>query len=87
MTPLDEAIGIAGSITALSKAMGFPYPSTVSNWKQAGGKVPPDQSPAIERITGVLCERLSPDFEFIRGDDGVVTGYITKVPAASDKAA
>lgn len=67
MQALDEAIQKAGGVGALATRIGLEYGSTVSNWK-ARGRVPAEYCPAIERETGVRCERLcrGPDWAFLR---------------------
>jgi DNA-binding transcriptional regulator YdaS (Cro superfamily) len=58
MEALDAAIGDLG-VTAFAARIGVAQ-STVSMWK-ARGRVPAEACPAIERETGVRCERLRPD--------------------------
>ena len=65
---LNEAISIAGSQRALADRITKPGlnvgQSTVSNWI-ARGVVPADYCPAIERETGVKCERLCPATDWV----------------------
>jgi DNA-binding transcriptional regulator YdaS (Cro superfamily) len=56
---LDEAIDKAGGVGALAGRIGVAA-STPSMWR-ARGRVPAENCPAIERETGVRCERLRPD--------------------------
>lgn len=58
MTALDEAIAKADGVKNLAERIGVGQ-STVSMWK-ARGRVPAENCPAIERETGVRCERLCP---------------------------
>lgn len=59
LTALDEAIGKFETITIFAAHIGVAQ-STVSMWKSRG-RVPAENCPAIERETGVRCERLRPD--------------------------
>lgn len=85
-TSLERAITSAGSVTALSQKMGFPYPSTVSNWRQKG-EAPVEQCPAIEAATGIPCEELRPDVSWNRDAAGNVTGYTVPLAATPEQAA
>lgn len=58
MKALDEAIG-DWSVAVFASRIGVAQ-STVSMWR-ARGRVPGENCPAIERETGVRCERLRPD--------------------------
>jgi DNA-binding transcriptional regulator YdaS (Cro superfamily) len=62
MNAIERAIKAAGGPTALAKSMGFPYPSTVTNWKRAG-TIPPEHCIAVERATAGKVTRydLRPD--------------------------
>jgi DNA-binding transcriptional regulator YdaS (Cro superfamily) len=55
---LDEAITIAGGLGALARRIGV-APSAPSMWKKRQS-IPAEYCPAIERETGVVCERLRP---------------------------
>lgn len=59
MKALDEAIGKCASTSSFADRIGAGQ-STVSMWK-ARGRIPSEYCPAIERETGVRCERLRPD--------------------------
>lgn len=59
MAALDEAIASAGSVKALAARIDVAT-SAPSMWKSRG-RVPAEHCPAIERATGVSCERLRPD--------------------------
>jgi DNA-binding transcriptional regulator YdaS (Cro superfamily) len=59
MQALDEAIAKCGTVTVFAQRIEVAQ-STVSMWK-ARGRVPGENCPAIERETGVRCERLRPD--------------------------
>lgn len=63
MQALDEAIQKAHGVGALATLIGLEYGSTVSNWK-IRRRVPAEYCPAIERETGVRCERLRPDVDW-----------------------
>lgn len=58
-TPLDEAIGLAGGITKMSRDLGLKSHMVVHHWKS--NRVPAEHCPDIEALTGVSCERLRPD--------------------------
>ena len=58
-SPLEEAITVAGGVGALAGRIGVAA-SAPSMWKQRG-RVPAEHCPAIERETGIRCERLRPD--------------------------
>jgi len=60
MKALDEAIGKCASTSSFADRIGAGAQSTVSMWK-ARGRIPAEYCPAIERETGVRCERLRPD--------------------------
>lgn len=59
MKALDEAITGAGGVGALAGRIRVAA-SAPSMWKSRG-RVPAEHCPAIERETGVRCERLRPD--------------------------
>lgn len=58
MKALDEAIEAAHGVGALAALIGV-APSAPSMWR-IRGSVPAEHCPAIERETGVRCERLNP---------------------------
>lgn len=75
MRALDEAVEKAGGPSALAAKIGCKSTSTPINWRTRG-YVPAEWCPAIERETGVRCERLCPsvDWAVLRkqpGWDGV----------------
>lgn len=55
---LDEAIRVAGGVSALANKIGVPS-SLPAMWRKRES-VPAEYCPAIERETGVRCERLRP---------------------------
>lgn len=59
---LDEAIKTAGGVGALAERIGATA-SAPSMWRKRG-RVPAEHCPAIERETGVRCERLRPDVDW-----------------------
>jgi DNA-binding transcriptional regulator YdaS (Cro superfamily) len=65
--PLEDAIRIAGSVSALAARIGVNQ-NVVSNWR-ARGSVPSDKAPRIERETGVLVESMCPDAAWTRIPD------------------
>jgi DNA-binding transcriptional regulator YdaS (Cro superfamily) len=60
MTALDEAIKLAGGLTALGKKIGS-KPQVVSNWRTRG--IPPERCADIESATGgrITRQQLRPD--------------------------
>ena len=58
VTGLDKAIEIAGSSTELARMLGISQ-SAVIQW---GGKPPILRCPEIEKLTGIKCSELRPDF-------------------------
>lgn len=76
MDALELAITSAGGVTKLAEALGVSQ-SVVSNWK-ARGQVPAERCPYIEAVTTVTCEQLRPDLQWLRNDEGVVTGYCVR---------
>ncbi|MGC3984804.1 MAG: YdaS family helix-turn-helix protein [Pseudorhodoferax sp.] len=75
MQALDEAIENARGVTALASRLGI-APSSPSMWR-ARGRVPAEHCPAIERETGVRCERLRPDvaWDVLRMQAGTVPAH------------
>ena len=65
---LNEAIQKAGGIAPFADAVNAPSANAVKSWKHLGS-VPADYCPHIERVTGVVCERLRPsvDWAYLRG--------------------
>ena len=65
---LDEAIQKAGGLASFTQVVHAPSDHAVKSWKRVGS-VPADYCPAIERATGVPCERLRPsvDWAYLRG--------------------
>jgi DNA-binding transcriptional regulator YdaS (Cro superfamily) len=62
MLALEEAATAAGGYGALASKIGVAT-SAPSMWK-ARGRIPAEHCPAIERATGVKCERLNPGVEW-----------------------
>lgn len=60
ITPLEKAIAIAGSQTALARDIGTKQ-QNVWTWLRRNNKVPAEFVPAIERVTGVSKAELRPD--------------------------
>ena len=86
---LDEAIDKVHGVTNLAARIGVAQ-STVSMWRSRAEenpnwKVPAENCPAIERETGVRCERLNPrpDWDFLRMQAGVVHGGEVSVAATA----
>lgn len=71
-TPLDKAIRLAGGVTRLAERLDA-VQGTVSNWRQRG--IPLERCADIERATGVRCEELRGDVDWVRDASGQVTHY------------
>lgn len=67
MNAIQEAIAQFPSVSAFARALGV-TPQAVCFWRDGDRKVPAEKCPTIERLTGVPCERLSPetDWAYIR---------------------
>lgn len=69
MTPnikaLDDACEALGTQAALADALGIKSPS-ISEWRTRGIGAPADRCEAIEAATGITCEQLRPDLDWIR---------------------
>ncbi|MCL4771954.1 MAG: helix-turn-helix domain-containing protein [Burkholderiaceae bacterium] len=63
--PIERAAKSVGNQTLLAAALKVSK-GAVSQWKEAGGRVPAEHCPVIERLTGglVRCEELRPDIEW-----------------------
>lgn len=59
LTPINRAIEQAGGITALARALKLSGHAVVHQWRLT--RVPAEQCPDIEALTGVKCEELRPD--------------------------
>jgi DNA-binding transcriptional regulator YdaS (Cro superfamily) len=77
MLALEEAVKKAEGFGALAKRIGVAA-SAPSMWRKRGS-VPAEHCPAIERETGVPCERLNPSVDW-----GVLRE--ASAPPASDRA-
>jgi DNA-binding transcriptional regulator YdaS (Cro superfamily) len=55
-TPLERAIAVAGSESALAREIGVTS-QAVSQWK----RVPAERCPAVSRATGIALHDLRPD--------------------------
>ena len=68
-SPLERAIAAAGGASALARALGLVWPSTVTNWAVRG--IPAERCLPIERATGGAVTRfeLRPDI-FGEAPDG-----------------
>jgi DNA-binding transcriptional regulator YdaS (Cro superfamily) len=62
---LAEAVDKYPTLRAFSDAIGVPY-QVVQQWRKNG--VPAEHCPTIERLAGVLCERLNSgvDWPYVR---------------------
>lgn len=59
VTPLERAIATAGGRTSLARSLQLSGPAVVYQWEQT--RVPAEQCPDIEDLTGIKCEELRPD--------------------------
>ena len=75
---LDEAIHKAGGLSQFVRAIRAPSTHAVKSWKRLNS-IPADYCPAIERATGVACERLRPSVDW-----GVLRGTTPKEAAWDD---
>jgi DNA-binding transcriptional regulator YdaS (Cro superfamily) len=73
MRALEEAVKAAGGYGALAEKIGVAA-SAPSMWRKRGS-VPAEHCPAIERETGVACERLNAkaDWAVLRATDAAPT--------------
>ena len=60
MSPLEKAIGIAGSQSSLASAIRG-TPQLVNNWLRRGGLVPVEYCARVEKATGITRRDLRPD--------------------------
>ena len=82
-TPFDRVCkALGGNQKGVAAALGLSQPS-VHLWKRNG--IPEDRCPQIEALTGLRCEELRPDREWLRDADGAVTGWV--MPIQQPKAA
>ena len=58
-TALERAIRLAGGITKLARELDLSGHAVVYQWGKT--RVPAEQCPRIEELTGVRCEELRPD--------------------------
>jgi DNA-binding transcriptional regulator YdaS (Cro superfamily) len=80
-TPIDRAAQAAGSNAALAAALRV-NPALVHQWRKGRRPLAEHHCPAIEAITGVRCEELRPDVQWLRDEAGQVTGYQVPIRAA-----
>ena len=59
---LNQAIEVAGGISAFTQAINAPSVNAVKAWRLT--RIPADYCPVIEKVTGVPCESLRPDVEW-----------------------
>jgi DNA-binding transcriptional regulator YdaS (Cro superfamily) len=80
-TPIKTAIEAMGSKAALASALLVTAP-LVHQWASGLRPVAGHHCPAIERLTGVRCEELRPDLDWLRDESGSATGYQVRARAA-----
>lgn len=76
---LNEAIQHAGGLPQFVEKINAPSAGAVKAWRQNG--VPAAYCPTIERVTGVVCERLNGRVEWF-----VLRKALPVAPAANDPA-
>ena len=59
ITPLEQAIKIAGGMTKMAGSLSLSSHAVVYQWKKK--QVPAEKCPDIEALTGITCEQLRPD--------------------------
>lgn len=70
ITPLERAVAIAGSQSALASALSNPSRKVTQahiwNWLNRNKGIPAEICPSIERVTAgqVTCEQLAPNVEW-----------------------
>lgn len=80
-SPIDRAATAAGSNAALALQLRVD-PTLVHQWRRGRRPIAGRHCPAIEAATGVRCEELRPDLQWLRNEAGEVTGYTVPVRAA-----
>lgn len=80
-TYIKKAAALAGGTSALARAVQVSAP-TVFQWISGERPIPLAHCPAIEINTGVRCEQLRPDVEWVR-----VRGKVTHYKVAVGRAA
>lgn len=80
-TPVDAlaaAVKIASGQSSLAEKLSALSPQPVSqarvwNWINRDQRAPAEMCPLIERVTGVVCERLRPDVDwgYLRSGDAI----------------
>lgn len=65
---MQEAVSRAGGPLAMSRALNVTY-QAIQNFVKDGP--PPGRCPDIEELTGVRCEKLRPDLDWVRDSDGL----------------
>lgn len=76
MTALSKAVSIAGGQASLGRLIEASK-SQVNSWFKYGKPIPPARCISIEKATGVRCEDLRPDIEWVR-KRGRVTAYLVR---------
>lgn len=71
--PIDRAAHIVGSVSKLASILGITR-AAITQWKEAGRRVPAEHCPKIEQATGgeVRCEELNDrvDWSYLRQSAG-----------------
>ena len=79
-SPIERASHAAGGDAKLARILRVD-PGLIYQWRRGIRPVAGRHCPAIEAATGVRCEELRPDLQWVRADDGRVTSYAVPVAA------
>ena len=79
---LEEAILKAGGMDFFVASINAPSVNAVKAWKRTNS-IPADYCPEIERVTGVVCERLRPsvDWKVLRATSHLIADQSQPIPA------
>ncbi|QWP79203.1 helix-turn-helix domain-containing protein [Lysobacter sp. K5869] len=91
--PLEVAVSLIGGQAATGRLLDVSQ-SLVAQWiarvRDPNGKLgrplPEEYCPALERASGVRCERLLPEVVWTRDTAGAVTGYHVPIPDSGQAA-
>ncbi|KAF1008967.1 MAG: hypothetical protein GAK28_00599 [Luteibacter sp.] len=86
MNPIERAIKLLGTQTALANAIGA-SPQQVQQWLAGTRPVPHERCPRIEVATEgqVRCEEIRADVDWLRDASGRATGYRVQLCSAAGK--
>ena len=84
MRPIDRLVKRAGSQAAIARALGL-FNQNVQNWV-VRGNIPADHCAKLEKLYGLRCEDMRPDFKWERDGKGRVVHYL-RIRSPKTKAA